>query len=273
MADYFPGAEIIGTDLSPTQTTTAPPNIRFEVDDACSEWTYPASYFDFVHVRGLTGCIRDWPYLYSQCYKHLKPGGWFEHLEFSVQTNANPASDVYADKMYTAFSSSILNVGEAHTGMTFRTVEYMKGFMVGAGFVDVEERKFVWPIGPWPKDAKLKDLGRWGERNWAEGVEGWVMALYTRVLGVSRSFPSCVHSNPRRAGYGVDFLDCLLTSTQWTYQQVQQFVADFRSVIKDRKNHYWHEVRCVYGRKPFPHEIPATSSAEQPSAAEPMQTQ
>lgn len=71
MADLFPGAEIIGTDLSPTQVTTAPPNIRFEVDDACSEWTYPESSFDFVHVRGLTGCIRDWPYLYQQCFRSV----------------------------------------------------------------------------------------------------------------------------------------------------------------------------------------------------------
>lgn len=63
--------DVIGTDLSPTQVTTAPPNIRFEVDDASLEWTYPESSFDFVHVRGLTGCIRDWPYLYQQAYRYL----------------------------------------------------------------------------------------------------------------------------------------------------------------------------------------------------------
>ena len=31
---------------------------------------------------------------------------------------------------------------------------------------------------------------------------------------------------------------------------MQDFVKEFKSVIKDRKNHYYHEVRCVYGRKP-----------------------
>lgn len=46
----------------------------------------------------------------------------------------------------------------------------------------------------------------------------------------------------------------ILTSNQWTYAQVQSFVSDFRAVIKDRKNHYYHEVRCVYGRKPTPEE-------------------
>lgn len=71
-------------------------------------------------------------------------------------------------------------------GMTFKTVYQIADNMRAAGFVDIVERKFIWPIGPWPSDPHLKDLGRWGERNWAEGVEGWVMALYTRVLGVSK---------------------------------------------------------------------------------------
>ena len=41
---------------------------------------------------------------------------------------------------------------------------------------------------------------------------------------------------------------------QWTYADVQKFVDDFKAVFRDRKNHYYHQVRCVYGRKPFPHE-------------------
>lgn len=235
MADAFPGASIIATDLSPTPATTAPPNIRFEIDDASSDWLYPPSTFDFVHVRGLTGCIRDWPHLYSQAYAHLRPGvGWFEHLEFSVETNADPHGESRADQLYTQFTTNILGVGETHTGMSFRTIEHMKEYMQEAGFVDVVEHRFVWPIGPWPKDPKLKDLGRWGERNWTDGIEGWVMALYTRILG-------------------------------WSYAQVKEWVREFRGVIKDRRNHYYHEVRCVYGRKPYPEEVKTTSTAAEGS--------
>jgi ubiquinone/menaquinone biosynthesis C-methylase UbiE len=217
MGDYFPSAEIIGTDLSPTQVTDALPNVRFEVDDASSEWTYPANSFDFVHIRGLTGCIPDWPYLYEQCFKHIKPNGFIEHLEFDVRTNADPDSDNHADQTYHKFSSCILGLGE-QTGRTFRTHELMAGWMRDAGFVDVTEHKFIWPIGPWPKDPHLKELGRWGERNWADGMEGWVMALFTRVLG-------------------------------WSYTDVKTFVEEMKSVIKDRNNHFFHEVRVVYGRK------------------------
>ncbi|KAH7406499.1 S-adenosyl-L-methionine-dependent methyltransferase [Phaeosphaeria sp. MPI-PUGE-AT-0046c] len=228
IADHFPAAEITATDLSPILYTSAPPNLTFEIDDACSEWTYPANHFDFIHIRGLTGCIRSWPYTYSQVYEHLAPGGWVEHLEFSIKTNADPESERYADQIVCAFSNSIMNVGEEKTGMTFTIVEQMAELMGSAGFVDVHEEKFVWPIGAWPKDPHLKDLGRWGERNWSEGIEGWVMALYTRLLG-------------------------------WTYAEVQAFVKDFRGVIKNRRNHFYHEVRCVYARKPFEHEAEGKS--------------
>ena len=32
----------------------------------------------------------------------------------------------------------------------------------------------------------MKDIGRWNLLNWEEGMEGWVLASYTRVLKVSR---------------------------------------------------------------------------------------
>jgi hypothetical protein len=177
-----------------------------------------------IHMRGLTGCIRDWAHTYQQVYTHLAPGGWIEHLEFSIRTNADPASDRHADKIVCAFADSIIDVGAQKTGMSFTIVEDMGRLVREAGFVDVREETFVWPIGAWPKDPHLKEMGRWGERNWSEGVEGWVMALYTRLLG-------------------------------WTYAEVQAFVNDLREVIKNRKNHFYHEVRCVYARKPFAHEV------------------
>ncbi|KAF1846156.1 S-adenosyl-L-methionine-dependent methyltransferase [Cucurbitaria berberidis CBS 394.84] len=223
IADHFPHAEVTATDLSPILYTSAPPNLTYEIDDANLPWTYPPNHFDFVHIRGLTGCIRSWSNTYAQVYEHLQPGGWVEHLEFSVDTSADPHGEREADRMFTAFSNSMIGAGEK-TGMTFSIVRQMGQLMHEAGFVDIHDVKFIWPIGTWPKDAHLKDLGRWGERNWSEGIEGWILALYTRVLG-------------------------------WTYAEVQDFAREFRRVIKNRKNHLWHEVRCVYARKPFDHEI------------------
>ena len=46
--DEHPSAEVLGTDLSPTQPTWVPPNVRFEIDDATKPWTWDAGAFDFV---------------------------------------------------------------------------------------------------------------------------------------------------------------------------------------------------------------------------------
>jgi hypothetical protein len=71
MADKFPSAEVIGTDLSPTQPGWVPPNCKFEIDDCTEEWTFKEARFDFIHVRSLYGCIRDWQSFYSEVYKYV----------------------------------------------------------------------------------------------------------------------------------------------------------------------------------------------------------
>lgn len=74
--------------------------------------------------------------------------------------------------------------GEAF-GKTFLQINYMKDQISAAGFVDVTEVKFKWPVGPWSNDQKLKDLGRWNMHMWEQGLEGWTMALLTRCMKVS----------------------------------------------------------------------------------------
>ena len=68
-ADEFPNTTVLGTDLSPIQPSTVPPNCIFEVDDASDEWIYPPDYFDYVHIRSLFGSIEDWHTLYSRALK------------------------------------------------------------------------------------------------------------------------------------------------------------------------------------------------------------
>lgn len=63
-------AKFVGTDLSPVQPSCIPPNLRFEIDDCCSEWVHPPNYFDYIHIRALYGSIADWPAFYRECYKY-----------------------------------------------------------------------------------------------------------------------------------------------------------------------------------------------------------
>lgn len=69
-ADTHPAARVIGTDLSPIQPTWIPPNLHFEVDDCCDDWVYGKDSFDFIHVRGLYGCVADWDKFYKEALEY-----------------------------------------------------------------------------------------------------------------------------------------------------------------------------------------------------------
>lgn len=213
MADRFPDAQVTGTDLSPVAPSMQPANISFEVDDCCSPWVYPRDHFDLIHIRGLFGSIADWPTLYRECFAHLAPGGYLEQMDWSVHIHSADAAPLHANSTLARWGAHFVDVGE-RVGKTFEIAENMASLIADAGFEGVVERRFPWPIGPWSSDPRLKDLGRWNLLNWEEGMEGWVMASYTRVLG-------------------------------WSYAQVQDWLALVRGALRDRTQHVFHEVYVI----------------------------
>ena len=170
-------------DLSPVAPGMQPDNVKFEVDDVCSPWVYPENRFDFVHIRGLFGSIADWPTLYKEAFKHTRSGAYIEQVEWSVH-NRSIDGGLSPGATLARWSANAVQAGYL-TGKTFEIAENMARLIREAGFVDVVEKRFKWPIGPWSSDPKMKEIGRWNLLNWEEGMEGWVMAAYTRVLGVS----------------------------------------------------------------------------------------
>ena len=61
--------------------------------------------------------------------------------------------------------------------------------MTEAGFEEIRELRFKWPIGGWPKDKKMKEIGRYNAASWDQGMEGWVLYLFTEHLGVCFPLP------------------------------------------------------------------------------------
>ncbi|KAL9622182.1 MAG: hypothetical protein Q9204_008047 [Flavoplaca sp. TL-2023a] len=183
MAELFPNAQVVGTDLSPIQPVWVPPNCMFEVDDVTLEWTYRKDSFDFIHSREMFGSIADWDEYFRQCYVHLKPGGYVEALERGVK----PVSDdgtVGPDHFWTTWGNTVLSVGETW-GKGFNAWEILKGRMEAAGFVDVVQVPMKWPIGPWMEDEHMKELGMWNALRLDTGLEGYVMRLFTMAGGVN----------------------------------------------------------------------------------------
>lgn len=55
--------------------------MQSEIDDCTQPWTFEADSIDFVHIRYLTGSIQDWPSLFKEAYRCIKPGGYIESFE------------------------------------------------------------------------------------------------------------------------------------------------------------------------------------------------
>lgn len=72
--------QVLGTDLSPTQPSMVPPNVRFEIDDFTEPWLFKKNHFDFIHVRSLYGCVADWSTFYREALEYVKPPCTTHHL-------------------------------------------------------------------------------------------------------------------------------------------------------------------------------------------------
>lgn len=68
-------------------------------------------------------------------------------------------------------------------GRPATAVKSYKRMMEEAGFVDVVEIVHKWPTNTWPKDPEHKEIGAWQLTNNLEGLQGWSMAPFTRMLG------------------------------------------------------------------------------------------
>lgn len=112
-------------------------------------------------------------------------------------------------------------------------------WMEEIGFVDIEEKLFVWPTNTWPKVKHLKELGRWNEVNLSEGMEGFSLALMTRALG-------------------------------WSKDEVEVLCAKVRNDLRDRSIHAYFP---MYDMHPSPSRIRSfTNSVLQSSDLRPTAT-
>ncbi|UPK91636.1 hypothetical protein LCI18_002571 [Fusarium solani-melongenae] len=221
VADTYPSAEVIGTDISPIQPAWVPPNCKFHIDDAQLEWTYAAETFDFVHIRGLYGSIGDWTELYRQAYRVLLPGGWIEDCEFNITLYSDvPAVKNDPEHIFKQWANVFFEATD-RMGKTARIglEGTMRKHMEEAGFVDVHEKNNQVPIGGWSSDPKQKQIGLYNLAFLDESLEGFALFMLKEIMG-------------------------------WEYIEIQLFVARMRKAMRNPKIRPYYIVPNVYARKP-----------------------
>ncbi|KAG5656888.1 hypothetical protein KAF25_011057, partial [Fusarium avenaceum] len=211
-----PSSEVIGNDLSPIQPEWNPPNCTFEIDDFEDEWLYQTG-FDFIHGRELGGCITDRDRLLRQAFKHLVPNGYIElqgvdaHLYSDDGTiEQAPNAQLWMKKMREACTKF---------GKPIDGGSKWEARLIKAGFVDVHQEVRKLPIGPWPKDPKFKELGKYQVIQETKVVESYTPKLFEHALG-------------------------------WSVQEIQILMAKVKQDLQNPSVHMYLPVVFTWGRKP-----------------------
>lgn len=181
-ADQYPECQVLGVDLSPIQPQFVPPNCKFEIDDYDAEWTF-SQKFDLVHGRLMVSSMADPQALFKKVYDHMAPGGWFELQDLFIPLQSDDGTMPETCAFYKwnhLFSDAVAKMGRDTTWVT----EY-KRWLKETGFVNVKQLNYKLPINTWPKNKALKELGKWNLINMIEGLEGYTVRPFTKVLGMS----------------------------------------------------------------------------------------
>lgn len=80
-------------------------------------------------------------------------------------------------------------------GKPFDIWRHSKRFLEQAGFVDVTEKTFTWPVNGWPTEPALKTLGSMNEIRLVENMEGYLLRLLTGTAKVRMPFGQAIRFN------------------------------------------------------------------------------
>ena len=183
MGDKYPATEIIGVDISASVPAFVPPNVQFELDDVEDEWTFRKP-FDLIHSRYMAGSIRNWPGLIGQCFENLSPGGWIEMIDFDIDYYSEDGS-LTADHALRRWLTTSYDA-ETKTQRSLRPGKQLAQWIRDAGFENVQVVRTPLPLGRWPKDKKLKQIGLYNWTQLWEGLEGLSLRLFIDILGWRR---------------------------------------------------------------------------------------
>ena len=201
MADEYSSAKVIGTDISAVQPTFVPPNCIFQIDDAQLDWTFEPDSFDLIHLRYLYGAIDDWRKLFRQAYTHVGPGGWVESVDIDIETRSeNPKVQNDTNHIFYKWYQLFFECGRK-TGRTFEIARdgRQEQYMREAGFTNLVSKSWKVPIGGWPQDEKLKQIGFYNGAFIDQSLDGFAIFPVGEILGWSVDEVTALVAQMRKA--------------------------------------------------------------------------
>ncbi|KXX73277.1 hypothetical protein MMYC01_209840 [Madurella mycetomatis] len=114
----------------------------------------------------------------------------------------------------------IFEEGGRRSGRTFRVVPegLQRKAMEAAGFVDIQERDIQQPLGSWPKNERMKEIGEFTKLPLTQDAEGYLVFI-ADTLG-------------------------------WSREEIMVYLAMFRREIRSGAFRAFYRQKVVWGRKP-----------------------
>ncbi|EPS40087.1 hypothetical protein H072_6106 [Dactylellina haptotyla CBS 200.50] len=218
VADAYPDAEVIGTDLSPIQPKWIPRNLQIRICDFESTWTLGQSSFDLIHMRNGVGSVSSWPTLYRNVLQHLKPGyGWFEQVEIDYEPRCDDGT-MAPDSNLVKWYQYLADATE-RSGKPLRYSHKTGKMLADAGFTDIREVIIQVPYSPWSSDPHLKMIGSWYTLAMSEGLESLCIAPFNRING-------------------------------WDLEQINGFLGPVKKEMLSKKVHAYNNMHIWIARRP-----------------------
>lgn len=137
------------------------------------------------------------------------------------------------------------------TGKTWFVADQMASLIYEAGFENVCQTRYMLPLFDCSNEiasttttssvwggysdypvTRLAEIARWFRQFWETGMEGWVLAVSTRYMGV------CLSYLPKR-----EKLRCIANRMlKWTADEAKEFVAKTKEVLAEQSSRVYYEL-------------------------------
>ena len=104
-------------------------------------------------------------------------------------------------------------------GYDLLSLEKYRMWLADAGFVNIKKKVWKVPVGKWPKEAVMKNVGMYNQCVLADALQGVSLGPYTRGLS-------------------------------WTAAEVEVYLTHVRKSLADTSVHSYYTFHVVYGQKP-----------------------
>lgn len=88
--------------------------------------------------------------------------------------------------------------GAANLGRDLTQAKNYRRYMEQAGFVDIVEKHYQWPLGPWAKDRRLKAIGVLFREDMERVADNWSAKLLIEGMGMNDNDVSWLLGNVKR---------------------------------------------------------------------------